>query len=362
MTILALMVKELRHLLRDRQTFAILLLLPLVELVLFGYAVSVDVNDVRVAVVTATPSAASRSLAARLAHNSRFTLVATPKRVDDLDRLFRQGEADIGVVLPPDFPAATERRQLRAIQLIVDAADPNFASTVTSYTSSVIASWQGAGPQPVIAIASRARFNPALRSVNLFVPGLIALILTLVTALMTALSLSREKERGTWELLLVSPLTPSRIIVGKILPYLALAVANIATILVAAVVIFKVPLVGSVTLLIAASALYSLVGLALGVLIATVTRSQLGAMLGAVVGTMLPNVMLSGMIFPIASMPTVLQIITNIVPARWFIVIARGIMLKGTGFAVLWQEFAILAVMLLLLVAVSIRASRPRLD
>lgn len=361
MTLIALMVKEMRHLLRDRQTLAILLLLPLAELLLFGYGVSLDVNNVRVAVVAATQDAATQSLIARFDHSARFTLVATPARVQALDELFRRGAADVGVVLPPDLATARPRGGPGSIQVIVDATDPNFGSTVAEYTRSVIAQWQAVGGLPRIEIASRARFNPALRSANLFVPGLIALIITLVTSLMTALSLSRERERGTWALLLVSPLTPWRIIVGKILPYLGLAIANIITVLVAAVLIFKVPLIGSITLLMAASVLFSLVGLALGVLIATVTNSQLAAMLGAVVGTILPNTMLSGLVFPIDSMPAPLQLVSHIVPARWFIVIARGIMLKGTGFAVLWSDFAILTVMFLVLMVVSIRASRPRL-
>ena len=205
------------------------------------------------------------------------------------------------------------------------------------------------------------RFNPSLESVNLFVPGLIALILTLVTAIMTALSLSREKERGTFEVLLVSPLRPWQIIVGKVLPYVVLAFANAVTVLLAARLVFHVPFVGSVTLLLVASTLYAMVGLAVGVLIAAVTSSQLAAMLAAVAGTMLPNVMLSGMIFPIASMPTSLQLVTNIIPARWFIAICRGIMLKGAGLGTLWQELVVLVIMFAVLMTAAVRTSSVRL-
>src|SRR6185436_1905578 len=180
-----------------------------------------------------------------------------------------------------------------------------------------------------IATETRMRFDPTLESVNLFVPGLIALVLVLVSALMTAISLSREKERGTLEVLLVSPLRPAQIIVGKVLPYLGLAFANVLTALLAAWLVFQVPFRGSVLLLLAESVVYSLVSLALGVLIAAKTSSQRAAMLAAMVGTMLPSALLSGMIFPIASMPGWLSPVTNIVPARWFIVIARGILLKG---------------------------------
>jgi ABC-2 type transport system permease protein len=205
------------------------------------------------------------------------------------------------------------------------------------------------------------RFNPTLESVNLFVPGLIALILTMVTTLMTAISLSREKERGTYELLLVSPLHPWQIIVGKVLPYLGLAMANVGTVLLAAWLVFDVPFRGSVVLLLAASMLFALVGLAFGVLIAAVTSSQLAAMLAALGGTLLPNTLLSGLIFPIASMPRPLQVVTNIVPARWFIEIVRGIMLKGIGASLLYPQLLVLTGMLVVLLAVSIRKTSVRL-
>jgi ABC-2 type transport system permease protein len=212
-----------------------------------------------------------------------------------------------------------------------------------------------------IETRTRMRFNPTLESVNLFVPGLIALILTLVTTLMTALSLSREKERGTFEVLLVSPLHPWQIIVGKVIPYLGLAMANVVTVLLAARLVFDVPFRGSVPLLLAASVLFALVGLSVGVLIATVTSSQLAAMLAALGGTMLPNTMLSGLIFPIASMPAPLQWLSHVIPARWFIDVVRGIMLKGAGVEVLWPQLLVLGVMLALLLGTAIRRMPVRL-
>jgi ABC-2 type transport system permease protein len=205
------------------------------------------------------------------------------------------------------------------------------------------------------------RYNPTLESVNLFVPGLIALVLTLVSALMTAISLSREKERGTLEILLVSPLRPWQIITGKVIPYLLLAFANAVTALLAAWLLFGVPFRGSVPLLLAASVLYTMVGLALGVVIAARTSSQRAAMVGALAGTMLPNALLSGMIFPISSLPDALKVVTVVVPARWFIVIARGIMLKGVGIQYLWDELLVLAAMLVVLMALAIRSFKPRL-
>lgn len=253
------------------------------------------------------------------------------------------------------------------VLVAVDASDPNTGTTMDAYARAVILAYQSdlsaqRGPGAVrIRPETRMRFNPTLESVNLFVPGLIALVLTLVSALMTAISLSREKERGTLEVLLVSPLRPWQVIVGKVLPYLGLAFANAVTALLAAWLIFRVPLRGSISLLLAESVLYAIVSLALGVLIAAKTSSQRTAMFGAMIGTMLPSTLLSGMIFPIASMPAWLSPFTNIVPARWFIVVARGIMLKGVGLEHLWRETLVLTVMTVLLLVASIRSFRPRI-
>jgi len=205
------------------------------------------------------------------------------------------------------------------------------------------------------------RFNPTLASVNLFVPGLIALVITLVSALMTAISLSREKERGTLESLLVSPLRPWQIIVGKVLPYLALGLTIVLLVLAAAWGVFRVPFRGSLALLLGEALLYTLVSLALGVLIAARTSTQRSAMLGALVGTMMPSALLSGMIFPIASMPAWLRPVTYIVPARWFIIIARGVMLEGVGLVNLWVETGVLVLMTVVLLVAAVRSFDARL-
>jgi ABC-2 type transport system permease protein len=251
------------------------------------------------------------------------------------------------------------------VLVVSDASDPNTGSTIQSYTQGVLAEFtrglRGARPGARIELATRMRFNPTLESVNLFVPGLVALVLTLVSALMTAISLSREKERGTLEILLVSPLRPPQIIVGKVLPYLSLGFANAVTALATAELVFRVPLRGSLLLLLLESLLYTVVSLALGVLIAARTTSQRAAMLAALIGTLLPNVLLSGMIFPIASMPTPLRALSYVVPARWYLIIARGIMLKGVGMSYLWHETLVLGAMALVLLAAAVRSFRPRL-
>ncbi len=361
----AFVVKEMRHILRDRQTLTILLLMPLVQVILFGFALRSDVRNIRVAFVAAAPDYATAALEARFRGTSRFQTVATGRTMQDVEPLFRSNGADVAVVFEPGFGDHLRGAEPARLLLVTDASDPNTGTVMQTYARAVIASYEQDLPpvpgQVRIATQTQMRFNPTLESVNLFVPGLIALVLTLVSALMTAISLSREKERGTMEVLLVSPLRPAQIIVGKVLPYLALAFANVVTALLAAWLVFQVPFRGSILLLLAESIVFSLVSLALGVLIAARTPSQRAAMLGAMVGTMLPSTLLSGMIFPIASMPSWLQPVTNIIPARWFIVIARGIMLKGVGLEHLWRETLVLCVMAVVLMAASVRSFKPRL-
>ena len=361
----AFMVKELHHILRDRQTLTILLMMPLVQVILFGYALRSDVRDIRMAVVDPTPDQATLELRSRFLSTNRFRIVTTGPSPVIIEPLFRRGQADIALVFDPDFASHLRGTEPARLLVAVDASDPNTGTTYLNYTRAVIQSYQlelsAANEQVRIETDTRMRFNPTLESVNLFVPGLIALVLVLVSALMTAISLSREKERGTMEVLLVSPLRPQHIIVGKVLPYLVLAFANVLTALLAAWAVFHVPFRGNVLLLLAESILYTLVSLALGVLVAARTSSQRAAMLTAMLVTMLPNTLLSGMIFPIASMPGWLQPVSYIIPARWFIVIARGIMLKGVGLTILWRETLVLSVMALILLAAAMRSFKPRM-
>ena len=361
----AFMRKELRHILRDRQTLTILLLLPLVQVVLFGYALRSDVHAVRLVVVDPAPDYATIALRDRFVGSGRFRVVRIARAAQDVEPLFRRGQADVALVMDPELASNLARGLPARLLLIVDASDPNTGTTMQAYARAVLADYEAdlkrLHGSARIDVATRMRFNPTLESVNLFVPGLIALVLTLVSALMTAISLSREKERGTLEILLVSPLRPWQIIVGKVLPYLALALANVVTALLSAWAVFHVPFRGSVLLLVGESVIYSIVSLALGVLIAARLPTQRAAMFGALVGTLLPNVLLSGMIFPISSMPRWLAPATNVVPARWFITIARGIMLKGVGLGHLWEETLVLITMMTVLIAAAVRSFKPRL-
>jgi ABC-2 type transport system permease protein len=359
-------VKEYRHILRDRQTLLILLLLPLAQVILFGYALRTDVRDVRLLVVDPQPDEATLGLRARFEASDLFHVVGALPTTDRVADWFERGAADQALVLQPGFARRLGRGEGAQALVITDATDPNTASAMQAYATAVIqrygAERRAGAPGLSIVPRTRMRFNPTLESVNLFIPGLIALVLTVVSALMSAISLSREKERGTLEVLLVSPLHPWQIIAGKVIPYLVLGFANVLTVLAAAWLVFGVPFRGSILLLLAESLLFIVTSLSLGVLIAARTSSQRTAMMGALVGLMLPTTMLSGMVFPVSSMPAWLQPVTNAVPGKWFILISRGIMLKGVGLGELWQETLILAGMMALLLVAAVRAFSIRLE
>ena len=399
--LLALLRKEAYHIRRDRRTLLVVLALPVVQVLLFGSAIRTDVDRVRVAIVDPAPGEATLALRYRFAATDTFRIVQVVPRAADLDPLFRTTEAQAGVVLPAGFAESLSGRSTAAVQIVVDATDPNTGSVLRAYTEAVIRGFEqerlapairlkpdstsGAGP-PVesgfsritaltgegtgpavesgfsrITATTRMRFNPTRESSNIFVPGLMAFVLTILASLMTAISLTREKETGTIEALLVSPLRPWSIILGKVLPYLAIGMIAAVAIIAEARLVFDVPLRGSATLLVAEALLFILTSLALGILVSTRTSSQRVAMMMTMVGSMLPNILLSGFIFPIESMPLPLQVISQVVPGKWFVTVARGIMLKGVGLEYLWKETLILAGMAVLLLAVSTRAFKARL-
>jgi ABC-2 type transport system permease protein len=370
-----LVAKETRHVLRDRQTLAILMLMPLVQVLLYGFAIRTDVRGVNVAIVDPTPDALTRALVLRVDGSIRHDVLDVYPTSEALEGAFAAGRIRQAIVLPTNVSRQVARGEPLSIQVITDGSDPNAGSSMASYAEAIVRRWYAEsvmaerGPSALrgssgaqIAIESRMRFNPTMESANLFVPGLIALVVTIVSAMMTAIAITREKELGTMEMLLVSPLRPATIVLGKVVPYAVLGVVNIAIVLGAARVVFDVPVRGSVALLLAQCALYVVTTLALGIVISTGARTQRTAMLAALGGLLLPTIMLSGFIFPIDSLPTPLKAVSNLVPARWFLVIVRGIMLKGSGMAVLWQETVVLAGLTTALLAVGIKRLSVRLD
>ena len=368
-----LLQKEVFHILRDRRTLIVLIALPVVQVVLFGFAIRTDIDGVRLAVVDPAPDYATMALRDRFASAGVFRTVSVVPRPADLEPLFQNGQAQQAIVFKPGFAADLARGEPAQILIITDATEPNTGSLLQAYAQAVIDGYQrelSASAPPsavrasrlVIAPDVRVRFNPTRASSNLFVPGLMAFVLTIVSSMMTAISLTREKETGTMEAMLVSPLRPLEIIVGKVAPYLAIGFVSAIAIIVEAQLVFRVPLRGSLLLLLFEAALFILVSLSLGILVSARTSSQRLAMMAALLGTMLPNVLLSGFIFPVESMPWLLRMLSNIVPGRWFVAIARGIMLKGVGLAYVWRETLILAVMAAVLLTASVHSFKERLE
>jgi ABC-2 type transport system permease protein len=351
--------KETLHLLRDRQTLAILLLFPVVQVLIFGFAVRTDVEDVAIAIVDPTPDVATLNLRERIAASDRFHIVGVTTSTRGLDARFRDGSVRQALLLPTDMERRIGRGDSLSLQLLTDGSDPNTGGIMQGYATAIVDRWyREVVPQQGalrIETQSRMRYNPTLESAHLFVPGLVAFVLTIVSALMTAISISRERETGTMEMLLVSPIRPVAIVAGKVIPYIVLGFVSVLLVLVAARTVFQVPLRGSLVLLLAESGLYIITALALGVVISTKAPNQRTAMIAALAGLMLPTMILSGFIFPIDSLPRPLQLLSYIVPARWFLVIVRGIMLKGAGLATLWQETLVLMGMTLLFL---VRGSR----
>jgi ABC-2 type transport system permease protein len=358
--------KEILHIIRDRRTLTVLLALPIAQVIIFGYAIRTDVNDVRLAVVDPQPDHQTVALVERLEGTGVFHVVARVPRTSDLAPLFRTGQAQQGLVFEPGFASRLASGQPTRVLVVTDAAEPNTGSVMQSYTEMLVAGFQQSiappGPSVTIVPTARLRFNPTRESSNLFVPGLMAFVLTIVASLMTAISLTREKETGSMEALLASPLRPWQIVVGKVAPYLVIGFISVVSIVIETRVLFRVPLRGSLWLLLAEGGLYILVSLALGILISARTASQRVAMTAALLITMLPNILISGFVFPVESMPLPLQVFSTIVPGRWFIAIVRGIMLKGVGLDHLWRQTAMLGAIALVLLTASVRSFHERLE
>jgi len=374
--LLGLLRKEVYHIFRDRRTLVVIVALPVLQVIIFGYAIRTDVDHVRLAIVDLAPDPVTLAMRARFGAAGVFETVAVVPRIEQLEELFRRGTAQGAVVFEAGFAERLARGLPAGLLIIADATEPNTGSIVAAYASAVVQGFEqeasdarrtphfaSPGSHDIRIVPSiRMRFNPTRESSNLFVPGLMAFVLTIISSLMTAISLTREKETGTMEALLVSPLRPWQIILGKVAPYLVVGFASVVAVILEARLVFHVPLRGSLPLLLAEGLLFILVSLSLGILISARTSSQRVAMLGALVGTMLPPMLLSGCIFPLESMPWPLRAISVVVPARWFVLVARSIMLKGVGLSYLWRPSLALLAMAVLLLAASTRAFHERLD
>ena len=296
-----------------------------------------------------------------------FSIKQIIEREQDISTVFQKGQIKAVINFEKNFGNKIIKTKNASIQIITDATDPNTANTVNNYISAILKHYQKELNNDVttayqITPQVHMIYTPELKSVFMFVPGVMTVILMLVSAMMTSISITKEKEMGTMEILLVSPLKPFQVIVGKVFPYIALSIINAIVIVVMSIVIFKIPVQGSLFLLGFESVLFIITSLALGIFISTISSTQQTAMMISLMGLMLPVILLSGFIFPVSSMPMPLQLISNIIPAKWFIIIIKGIMLKGVGIQFLWKETLILMVMTLFFIVVSVKKYKIRLE
>jgi ABC-2 type transport system permease protein len=366
--ILAIARKEFLHVLRDVRSLALAILMPIVMVFLYGYAINMDMKNLKVGVLDEDQSVASRDLVRRMTSSQFINAAARLSSRDEVERGFRRSTFRAVLAIPRGYEESLTREPTTYVQVLIDGADGTSASTANAYLNQVIAMVNrdlitGGGAltaKPLIELRPRILYNPELESSHFIVPGLVAVILIMMCALLTSIAIVREKETGTMEQMLTTPVRAGQVIVGKVIPYACIGAVDAALVLIMGRLIFGVPMAGSWLVLAAYSLLYVLIALALGLLVSAVTRTQALAMTMALMGTMLPSLMLSGFIFPISSMPIALQIISHIIPARYYIEILRGIMLRGE----LWfpKQLAIMVVMAAGLLFVAARRFRTRLD
>ena len=359
--------KEFYHIFRDRRSLFILFGMPVAQILLFGFAITNEINNVDIAILDHSKDATTKEIINKIAASKYFSIKQMIEREADLAPVFQKGQVKAVLNFEKDFSQKLIKNQKATIQIITDATDPNTANTISNYVNAILQEYQKQLNKDItiayqIVPETRMVYNPELKSVYMFVPGVMTIILMLVSAMMTSISITREKELGTMEILLVSPLNPLQVIVGKVFPYIFLSIINAIVIVLLSIFIFKMPVQGSLFLLAMESILFIISALALGILISTISATQQTAMMISLMGLMLPVILLSGFIFPISSMPIPLQIISNIIPAKWFIIIIKGIMLKGVGLQYVWKETLILVGMTVFFLALSVKKYKIRLE
>ena len=359
--------KEFYHILRDRRSLFILFGMPILQILLFGFAITNEINNVHIAIFDHSKDVATKDIIQKISASKYFTIDQFIESERDIETVFKKGKIKAVLSFEKDFDEKLFNANNPKIQIITDATDPNTANTITNYVNAMVQSYAHEVNKDLqvpyqIIPQTRMAYNPELKSVFMFVPGVMTVILMLVSAMMTSISITREKELGTMEVILVSPLKPIQVIVGKVIPYVFLSVINAIVIILLSIFVFKMPVQGSLFLLAFESVLFIITALALGILISTISATQQTAMMISLMGLMLPVIILSGFIFPIESMPLPLQIISNIIPAKWFIIILKAIMIKGVGIGYIWKETIILLMMTLFFILLSTKKYKIRLE
>ncbi len=359
--------KEFYHIFRDKRTMFILFGMPIAQIMLFGFAITNEINNVNIAILDQSKDVTTQKIINKINASKYFDIKQEISNENEIENVFKKGKVKAVLVFEDHFIKNLETKKQAKVQVITDATDPNIANTITNYVNAILQNYtqqlnQEKSAAYTIQTQTQLYYNPELKSVFNFVPGVMTVILMLVSAMMTSISITREKELGTMEVLLVSPLKPFQVIIGKVFPYIFLSIINATVIVLLGYFVFKMPIVGSLFLLAFESILFIITALSLGILISTVANSQQTAMMISLFALMLPVIILSGFIFPISSMPLPLQIISNIIPAKWFIIIIKAVMLKGATLGVIWKETLILIGMTTFFIALSTKKYKKRLE
>lgn len=359
-------IKEFRHIFRDYRTMVILFGMPFVQILIFGFAITTDIKDANIAILDQSHDQETRQIIQKLVSSGYFKLASSIKNENEIPEVFKQGNIKLVVIFEKNFASNLEKDHKANIQLLADASDPNTAKLLTSYASNIISDYQREMYRELrlpyqLNPEVKMLYNEEMKSVYMFVPGIITILLMLISAMMTSISIAREKELGTMEILLASPLKPLQIIIGKVIPYVFISFMIAIIILTLGVTVFGMPIIGSLALLLTESLLFIIMALSLGIFISTVSKTQQVAMMISMFALMLPTILLSGFIFPIENMPLPLQLFSNLMPPRWFIIIIKDIMLKGSGIEYIWKETLILVGFAILFIFLSLKKFKIRL-
>lgn len=359
--------KEFFHIFRDKRTMLILFGMPVMQLLLFGYVVTNEIKDAKIAILDRSKDAVTRKITQKILSSGYYKLEENIYTNTDIHEQFKKGKIALALIFENDFASKLEKEGNASVQIISDASEPNTSNLLVNYCNAIIADFNKKNNAQIASALQlipevKMMYNPGLKGVHMFIPGIMAMLLVLICAMMTSISITREKELGTMEVLLVSPLKPIQIIIGKVIPYIALSFFISLIILIIGYYIFEVPIVGSLALLLSITFLYIIVALSLGILISTRTSSQQTAMMLSQVALMLPSILLSGFIYPIENMPTILQWLCNIMPPTYYIDAVKGIMLKGVGLSYIWKHAAILTGMGIFFILLSIKNFIIRLE
>lgn len=357
--------KEFYHILRDKRTMLIVLAMPVIQIILFGFTITTEVKNARVAVFDPSKDVETRRIQDRIEANPYFTIAEELTDYNRIGEVFKEGKINLVIVFGENFADNLLHTGEASIQLIADGAEPNQAVAQTGYISSILTAYQQELTEQYrlpfrITAIPRMLYNPRLEDAYNFVPGVMGMIMILICTMMTSIAIVREKELGTMEILLASPVRPIHIILAKMVPYLTLSVVNLTSILLLSVYVLKVP-AGNLFWLILLSLLFITVALALGLLISTLVDSQAAAMLASAMGLMIPTLLLSGMMFPIESFPWPLKVVSAVLPPRWYIAAVRKLMIQGVDVQYVLQEFAVIGGMAFVLLTVSMKKFKTRL-